>query len=138
MMNNSLRSSENVCTVALRPNDFDTYLILNNSVYLELFEMGRWRWGLMNGMDFKKLDLAVMVIRIEIDYIKPIFWNPVATVNVRTKLVKQELYSFYLQQQIELAEDLTTKGLVRISLYDRAKNRPVLIDVAKLQQCVAK
>ena len=92
----------------------------------------------MNGMDFKKLDLAIMVIHIEIDYIKPIFWNLVAKVNVRTKLVEQELYSFYLQQQIELAEDLTTTGLVRISLYDRAKNRPVLIDLAKPQHCVAK
>ena len=126
---------ENVHTVALRPNDFDWSLQLNNSVYLELFEIGRWQWCLANGIDLKHHNLIGVVVRLEIDYIKPVLWNPVAELNIRTKLLKLELYSIYFQQQLEdLQGKIMTKALLRLALYDRQQNIPVRIDLKKIKR----
>ena len=86
-------------------------------------------------IDLKDRRLVAVVVRLEIDYIRPVFWNPVAELNVRTKLLKIESYSVYLEQLIEDAFDgIMAKAVVRLSLFDRHQEIPVVIDLEELKR----
>ncbi|NER23616.1 MAG: acyl-CoA thioesterase [Symploca sp. SIO1B1] len=122
-------------SIPLRPNDFDWSLQLNNSVFLELLETGRWNWCLANNMDLRYHHLVGVVVRIEIDYIKPVYWDPLASLQVSTELEKIEKYSLYLQQTIEdICGVVIAKAKLRLALFDKERRTPVAINLEELQQ----
>ncbi|QMU75744.1 4'-phosphopantetheinyl transferase superfamily protein [Streptacidiphilus sp. PB12-B1b] len=111
---------EHRCEVALRPNDFDWAGHLNNSVYPQLLETGRWEWGLANGVDVRNSHLVAVVVQLHLDYLQPVLWDPVGRVNVRTDVVEQSPYSFTLAQDVEQVDGtVVARGRVKLSLVDR-------------------
>lgn len=124
---------EFLCECALRPNDFDWSNHLNNSVYAELFEIGRWQWSLHNGIDYRQSSVVAVVVRLEIDYIKQIEWDPILKVNVRTSIERIENYSFFLNQNIESKEgSVMAKGKLRLALFDRDSKKPIKVDIRSI------
>ena len=115
---------EHRCEVALRANDFDWAGHLNNSVYPQLLETGRWEWGRANGVDVQKSQLIAVVVQLHLDYLIPVLWDPVGTVSVHTRVASQSPYSFTLAQDVARADGTTVaKGLVKLSLVDRDTQR---------------
>lgn len=111
---------EHRCEVALRPNDFDWAGHLNNSVYPQLLETGRWEWGLANGVDVRNSHLVAVVVQLHLDYLLPVLWDPVGRVSVRTAPVEQSPYSFTLAQDVERPDGTTVaRARVKLSLVDR-------------------
>lgn len=108
------------CEVALRPNDFDWAGHLNNSVYVQLLETGRWEWGLACGVDLRESPLVAVVLQLHLDYLKPVAWDPVARLVLRTSLAERSAYSFTLAQDVERPDGtVVAKGRVRLALVDR-------------------
>jgi len=111
--------------VQLRPNDFDWSLQLNNSVYLQILEIGRWKWAEQNKLNFVDCDIAAVVSSINIEYLKPVDWNPVATIIIKTELTKIENYSIFMLQNIEDNASVITTAKVRLAMYDLVKKSVV-------------
>lgn len=115
---------EHRCEVALRPNDFDWAGHLNNSVYPQLLETGRWEWGLANGVDVRNSQLIAVVVQLHLDYLIPVLWDPVGRVAVRSRVAEQSPYSFTLAQDVERTDGtVVARGLVKLSLVDRETQR---------------
>lgn len=130
---------ENIHTVPLRPNDFDWSRQLNNSVYLQLLETGRWSWALDNGIDLRESNIVGVVVRIEIDYLRPIFWNPISVLKVRTRVKNIERFSIYLHQSIEDENtNLIADAIVRLAMYDMNNRRVIPIDKDELMGLASK
>ncbi|MEU4986134.1 acyl-CoA thioesterase [Streptomyces sp. NPDC021969] len=112
------------CEVALRPNDFDWAGHLNNSVYPQLLETGRWEWGLAHGVDLRHSPLVAVVLRLQLDYLRTVDWDPVGHLAVRTALAQRSVYSFTLAQDVtEPDGTAVARGLVRLALIDRDTKR---------------
>lgn len=116
--------TEHRCEVDLRPNDFDWAGHLNNSVYPQLLETGRWQWGLANGVDLRDSPLVAVVLQLCLDYLKTVDWDPVGRLAIRTSLAEQSAYSFTLAQDIEQPDGTTmARGRVRLGVVDRTTKR---------------
>lgn len=112
------------CEVPLRPNDFDWAGHLNNSVYAELLETGRWEWGLACGVDLRHSPLVAVVLQLRLDYLRAVDWDPVGRLVVRTSLAGRSAYSFTLAQDIERTDGTAVaRGTVRLGLVDRHTKR---------------
>lgn len=123
------------CQVPVRPNDFDWSRQLNNAVYPQLLEIGRWTWTLENDIDLRQSSLVGVVSRIELDYLKPVMWDPMAALTVRTSVRDIERFSIYLNQTIEdMDRKVCAKALVRLAMYDTDKKTLVAIDFARLRR----
>jgi acyl-CoA thioester hydrolase len=116
--------------VDLRPNDFDRTGHLDESVHPQLIELGRWRWAHANGIDLRGDELLPVVVSLHLDYLRPIAWDPLGCVVVRTDLVKTTAYSFTLAQSVESPDGTVfTRGWVRLTLVDRATREIHRIDL---------
>ncbi len=124
---------DHVSVVRPRPNDYDWALQLNNSVFVELFEAGRWDWSLANGIDLRYGPLVGAVARLEIDYKKPVFWDPSIVLHVTTSLVRLERFSLYLRQRVALAGDEVADGLLRLVVFDKEKRAMVPVELGRLR-----
>ena len=120
-------------TLRPRPNDFDWALQLNNSVFVELFEAGRWDWAMANGLDLRHGALVGAVARLEIDYRKPVFWDPTVELQVTTSLEKLERWSLSLRQRVEHAGVEVAVGLLRLVLFDKDRRAMVPINLPSLR-----
>ncbi|MBU2839381.1 acyl-CoA thioesterase [Acidithiobacillus thiooxidans] len=129
---------EVTCLVPLRPNDFDWSHQLNNAVYPQLLESGRWAWALENCIDLRMDGLLGVVSRLELDYLKPVFWDPISTVKVHTGVRNVQRFSIYLNQMVEDPESQTcARACVQLALYDSVKKVPVAIDLEKFRRSSA-
>ncbi|MCU0686124.1 MAG: acyl-CoA thioesterase [Polyangiaceae bacterium] len=124
---------DHVSVVRPRPNDYDWALQLNNSVFVELFEAGRWDWSLANGIDLRSGPLVGAVARLEVDYKKPVFWDPSIALHVTTSLVRLERFSLYLRQRVALAGDEVADGLLRLVVFDKDKRAMVPVELGRLR-----
>ncbi|MET9530892.1 acyl-CoA thioesterase [Streptomyces sp. NPDC006649] len=119
--------------VPLRPNDFDWAGHLNNSVYPQLLETGRWEWGLAHGADLRHSPLVAVVLRLQLDYLRTVEWDPVGRLVVRTSLADRSPYSFTLAQDVvEPGGTPVARGLVRLGLVDRHTKRVHRADLESL------
>ncbi|MGW1492014.1 acyl-CoA thioesterase [Streptomyces sp. NPDC002402] len=124
MNTGTLPELEHTCEVALRPNDFDWAGHLNNSVYVQLLESGRWEWGIACGGDLRDGSLVAVVLQLRLDYLKAVDWDPLGRLVVRTSLAGRSAYSFSLAQDIERTDGtVVARGRVRLGLVDRETKR---------------
>ena len=115
---------EHTCEVALRPNDFDWAGHLNNSVYVQLLETGRWEWGRAWGGDLREDAPVAVVLQLRLDYLEAVGWDPVGRLVVRTSLAERTAYSFTLVQDVERTDGtVVARGRVRLGLVDRDTKR---------------
>lgn len=85
--------------VQLRFNDVDIFGHVNNSVYLQFFDLGKLRYfEAVLGKDFQKSGLAVVIANINCDFFKPAFMND--ELQVRTRCVHIGEKSLVLEQHI--------------------------------------
>ncbi|MFD8206933.1 acyl-CoA thioesterase [Streptomyces sp. NPDC059695] len=124
---------EHTVEVGLRPNDFDWAGHLNNSVFPQLLETGRWEWGLANKVDLRDSTLVAVVLQLRLDYLKAVDWDPVGRLFVRTSLAGQTPYSFTLAQDVLLADGtVAARGQVRLGLVDRVTKAIHRVDLRAL------
>jgi len=124
---------EHTCQVALRSNDFDWAGHINNSVYPELLETGRWEWGRANGAHLRAGPLVAVVLQLSLDYIKAVDWDPLGRVAVRTSLAGLSPYSFTLDQDIEFPDGtLAARARVKLGLIHRETKAVHRVDLRAL------
>jgi acyl-CoA thioesterase FadM len=122
------------CLVELRPNDFDWTGQLNNAIHAQLMEVGRWRWAAANDVDLRGSDLVAVVVSLRVDYLKPVAWDPVRHVAVRTGLAAATPYSFTLSQDIEHPDGTVyARGQVRLALVSRTTQQVRRADLGSLR-----
>jgi acyl-CoA thioester hydrolase len=124
---------EHTCEVGLRANDFDWAGHLNNSVYPQLLETGRWEWGLAHGADAREGTQVAVVLQLRLDYLRAVDWDPVGRLVVRTSLADRTAYSFTLAQDVELPDGTkVARGRVRLGLIDRDTKRVHRVDLSSM------
>lgn len=67
---------------------------------------------------------------MEIDFISPVIWNPIAEVLVDTELDSLNAYSFSIIQTVRSVEgDMKAKARIKLALFDFVSNqiKPVSI-----------
>lgn len=112
---------EDIREVGLRANDFDTAGYLNSSVYLELFEAGRWQWARTNGLDIGTGPMVSVVADLHVEFLRPVLWDPLGSVLVRTAARTVTHYSVALVQSVEDdggGNPVHARALVKLGLYD--------------------
>ncbi len=120
---------EFVTTLKVRSYECDIYGHVNNAVYLEYCEVARVAFLEELGYDLQKLkeaNLLLPIVRIEIDYKKPLFMNEVFEVSV--KWVGRKTSSAVFEQQIRKlpGKELAARALVTWVCTDlRGKPKPI-------------
>lgn len=113
---------KSVLKITLRPNDFDSDKILNNSVYLQLAEMGRWDFLTINKLNINNDEITTVVSDLTIQYLCPIVWEPNKIITVKTNLTSIKEYSVLFSQGIYCEKNkLKSKICVRIAVFDKKK-----------------
>ncbi|MDE6333617.1 MAG: acyl-CoA thioesterase [Muribaculaceae bacterium] len=85
--------------VQLRFNDVDMFGHVNNTVYLQFFDLGKLRYFEdVLGADFDKSGLAVVVVNINCDFFEPSFLNEELEVLTRTVHIGEK--SITIEQRI--------------------------------------
>lgn len=122
-----------VCTVPLRPNDFDWTGHLNNSVLLEICETSRWQWASANKLDLRTERFAAVVASAELRYLRPVSWDPLAHVRVRTDVQELTFYAITIAQAMdsEHGQALAT-AVFKLALFDFVTRLPVRIRLETL------
>jgi acyl-CoA thioester hydrolase len=100
-----------VCSIEVRPYELDSFQHVNNAVYANYFEVGRWnfRRTLFSDLQMlKKMDLIFVLYKITIQFIKPSFLFE--ELFVKTWLIDLSPIRIIYWQEIQ-----DRKGVVRAS-----------------------
>ncbi|MDE6301343.1 MAG: acyl-CoA thioesterase [Muribaculaceae bacterium] len=98
--------------VQLRFNDVDIFGHVNNSVYLQFFDLGKLRYfETVLGADFQKSGLAVVVANINCDFFSPAFMNEALAVLTQCERIGEK--SMILHQRIINLETDEVKCVAR-------------------------
>lgn len=116
--------SNSYITLQLRANDFDWSKYMNNSNYFQLFEQGRWDWQNINNLNLVESELVGVVARMKIDYIKPIYWDPLKEVAVETSVEKQTQFSITLKQVLKDLSNVYCIAEIQLTLFNMQTKRP--------------
>ena len=107
---------EFVTTLKVRSYECDIYGHVNNAVYLQYCEAARVEFLESLGYDLQKLKEAnflLPIVRIEIDYKKPLFMNDLIEVSV--KWVGRKTSSAVFEQQIRKLPDKQLAARARVT-----------------------
>lgn len=98
--------------VQLRFNDVDMFGHVNNTVYLQFFDLGKLRYfEEVLGADFDKSGLAVVVVNINCDFYEPSFLNEKLEVMTQTTHIGEK--SITLEQRVVNSTTGAVKCLCR-------------------------
>jgi len=98
--------------VQLRFNDVDMFGHVNNTVYLQFFDLGKLRYFEdVLGKDFEKAGLAVVVVNINCDFFEPTFLKE--RLEVLTQTIHIGDKSITLEQRVVNAVTGSVKCLCR-------------------------
>ena len=112
--------------IQVRFADLDLMGHVNNSVYLSYFEMARVHFFakiLGPGWDWNTQ--GIILVRNEIDYLKPIFLHDKPLVYISVDEIGNK--SFILSYKIKVEEKLVTTGKSVMVAYDSVISKSVLI-----------
>jgi acyl-CoA thioester hydrolase len=117
----------------VRFNDVDVMGHVNNAVYLSYFEMARMNFfNQLIGDKWDWHDSGILLVRNEIDYLKPIFLND--KVEIETFCLKIGIKSFVLSYELYRTNDdmreLCTKGESVQVCYDYSKQTTIEVPEA--------
>lgn len=112
----------NPAKIQVRFADLDVMGHVNNSVYLSYFEMARVHYfGELLGKDWNWLEDGVLLVKNEVEYLRPILLNdePFITVfcdDIGTK-------SFTLSYEVKVKDVITTKGKSTLVCFNARTNQ---------------
>ena len=125
---------DDICVVQLRANDFDWSRHLNNAVYFQLLEQARWSWTNHNNIDLRHSELVGVVSNLEINYLKPIEWDPLQRVKISTKALNISAYSITLSQIIYRNDDkIAADAKLRLALLNIKTNKLNKLDIERIR-----
>lgn len=113
-------------TIQVRFADLDVMGHVNNSVYLSYFEMTRVHYFKeLVGANWDWRNEGVLLVRNEIDYVKPILLNDVPQIHMTLEKIGEK--SISLLYEIKINEEVYTKGRSVLVCFnaDEGKTIPV-------------
>ncbi|OQX06059.1 MAG: hypothetical protein BWK73_31830 [Thiothrix lacustris] len=111
---------------AIRANDIDSAGHINNSVYFEAFEAGRWDWASKYLPNIGH-SITAVVSSITVDYLKPIIPRPNEYVDIITNIHLCEYFSIYFNQQMTIDEKNIATAKVRVVPFDIKSSRIISV-----------
>lgn len=95
--------------IHVRLTDLDILGHVNNALYLTYFEIARMHYfSELVGNDWNWMEEGVVLVRNEVEYLKPIVLNDVPYVKV--SLIQLGTKSFTMGYEITVNEEIVTKG----------------------------
>jgi acyl-CoA thioester hydrolase len=95
--------------IFVRLTDLDILGHVNNAIYLTYFEIARMHYfAELVGTDWNWMEEGVVLVKNEVEYLKPIVLNDVPYVKV--SLIQLGTKSFTLGYEITVKDQLVTKG----------------------------
>jgi acyl-CoA thioester hydrolase len=109
--------------------DTDAGGVVYYSNYLNFMERARTEWLRHMGYEQSKLveqlNVAFVVRRVEVDYLKPAGFD--AMLSVHTHIVQLGKVSFTCKQQIKLNDEMICKGIVKVACVDVSAKKTALM-----------
>jgi acyl-CoA thioester hydrolase len=125
-------------TIQVRFADLDVMGHVNNSVYLSYFEMTRVHYFKeLVGANWDWRKEGVLLVRNEIDYVKPILLNDVPQIHMTLEKIGEK--SISLLYEIKINEEVYTKGRSVLVCFnaDEGKTIPVPVAMAEALRRIA-
>ncbi|MEN9303730.1 MAG: hypothetical protein RL264_2159 [Bacteroidota bacterium] len=114
--------------IQVRFADLDTMGHVNNAVYLSYFEMARVHYfGQLLGTNWDWKREGVLLVRNEIDYIKPILLHHVPEITVF--LIELGNKSIKMGYEVKVGEDLHTTGVSVMVAFDASIGKTIAVPV---------
>jgi acyl-CoA thioester hydrolase len=114
-----------VTSVPLRFCDTDRLGHINNAVYSVLYEAGRAEMLESVGLLSPALDRAVVIARLELDFLREMNWP--GTVLVESAIHRVGTKSFHLRQRLSVDGTLTSRAASVLAIMDTTTRRAVEI-----------
>lgn len=112
--------------IQVRFSDLDIMGHVNNSVYLSYFEYARVHYfGQLLGTDWNWKTDGVLLVRNEVEYLRPVLLNDTPEVTVYTEEIGTK--SFTLRYEVHVNDTLTTKGLSVLVCYNAQTNQTIAV-----------
>lgn len=110
--------------IQVRFSDLDIMGHVNNSVYLSYFEYSRVQYfGQLLGVNWDWKKNGVLLVRNEIDYIKPVLLTDLPEVFISVDSIGSK--SFTLSYEIKVAGFITTTGKSVLVCFDSSTNSSI-------------
>lgn len=115
--------------IQVRFADLDVMGHVNNSVYLSYFEMTRVHYFKeLVGTNWDWRKEGVLLVRNEIDYVKPILLNDEPTIHMTLEKIGDK--SFSLLYEIKINEEVHTKGRSVLVCFNAEAGKTIPVPVA--------
>lgn len=112
--------------IQVRFSDLDIMGHVNNSVYLSYFEYARVHYfGQLLGKDWNWKADGVLLVRNEVEYLRPVLLNDTPEVTIYTEEIGTK--SFTLRYEIHVNDTLTTKGSSVLVCYNAQANQTIAV-----------
>jgi len=112
--------------VQVRFADIDKFNHVNNAVYLSYFESARmYYFGYMLGKDWDWRKEGIILMKNEIEYLKPVEIDHQPKVNVYVEKIGNK--SFVLGYRLEVNGELFCQGTSTLVGYDYIQEKSILI-----------
>ncbi len=100
-------------TLRVWPSDLDTYMHMNNGVYLTLMDIGRFDQGLRTGFwqKWKKLGWYPIVVNSTITYRKSL--EPWQKFDIETKVIGWDEIAYYIEQRFVRNGEIYARAIMR-------------------------
>lgn len=118
--------------IHIRFSDLDVLGHVNNSIYLSYFEIARVHYfGHLLGTEWDWQKDGVILVKNEVEYIKPVLLHDEAYVHVFLENIGTK--SFTLSYQLKVKDTLHTRGSSTLVCFDSTKNETIPIPPVMLE-----
>lgn len=122
--------------IHVRFSDLDVLGHVNNTIYLSYFEVARVHYfGQLLGENWNWQKYGVVLVKNEVEYLKPVFLNDAPFVTIKTAEIGNK--SFTLSYELHVGEELRAKGKSTLVCFDSSKNETILIPEVMKEALVA-
>ena len=118
--------------IHVRFSDLDVLGNVNNTIYLSYFEIARVHYfGQLLGTDWDWKKDGVILVKNEVEYIKPVFLHHEPFVHLFVQEIGTKSYK--LSYELHVNDELYTKGASVLVCFDSIKNETIPIPERMLE-----
>lgn len=115
-------------SIFVRFSDLDVMGHVNNAIYLSYFECARVHYfGSLLGKDWDWRKNGVLLVRNEVDYVKPIFLTDIPQITMYCDHIGSK--SFTVSYEIHVNDVLTSTGKSVLVCFDASKSATIEIPI---------